>query len=116
MGWVEFFTPDFDAGNTCSIFKIIGDTGDLDVGVDGATDSVLELYDYLQAKALWGTSVLGVKASYDGVHRIVLYLHADIGSEGGALDEVSHVASSWGAHAVRLGLSGESSSPIVGWL
>ena len=78
-----------------------------------AVESAVALHEQLVISALWETSVIGVKASYDGVHRVVLYLGAHVASVGAAVDEVLAVASAWGAHSLRIGFSDRKDSPII---
>ncbi len=93
--------------------QVAGDTYDSDVGVHCAAEAVATLCEYLMARSLWETSVVGVKASYDGVHRVVLYLHSDVSAGSGVLDAIVAVASSWGAKSLRIGISGQQDSPII---
>ena len=113
MGWVECFATDYDDGSAASVFKIIGETEGIDVGVDHATESAVDLHNNFVERALWGKSVVGVKASYDGVHRVVVYLDAHVASVGVAVDEVIAAARQWGAHSLRIGKSDVRNSPII---
>ncbi len=131
MGWVEVFSEDFESGLTGSAFKIIGDVDLHDAGITLAVECATDLNAMLHNSSLLAGTVVGIKASYDDALHVVLYLHEvccflflhsnpdamgnaqAIGAHDDVVEEVAAVASRWGAHSLRLGMSAERGSPTV---